>query len=206
LTRTLAVGITGGIGAGKSEVCRFFASFGARVIEADGLAKVLMEKDEKLALSIRKEFGSVYLPGGRLDAKKLASAVFSDSTKLKLLNSLVHPAVISCIVSEIASARSSGAVPVIAVEAALIFEADMAQYFDYTVVVQAPASLQTERVMRRDGASKEDVLRRIGAQMPGEEKSEMADFTIVNTGSLESLRGKCAFVWSILRSLSGNEI
>ena len=200
--RTLSVGVTGGIGSGKSEVCAIFASLGAHVINADTRARELMEKDESLASSIRREFGNVYTASGRLDASALGKIVFGDRKKLDRLNSLVHPAVTKEIGTEIGKIRRSGKTLLIAVEAALIFEAGITGLFDYIVAVQSGKGEQVERVMRRDGTREADVLRRIAAQLPPEEIAERADFVILNTSDLGSLRQKCLLVHSVLTRLS----
>jgi len=199
---TLSVGVTGGIGTEKTEVCRIFSSLGARVIQADILAKELMERDASLASAIRKEFGNVYTPDGRLVAKALGRIVFDDSEKREILNSLVHPRVLKEITGEIRKLQRSQAAPVVAVEAALLFETGSTNLFDYIIVVESGREQQLDRVMRRDGASKEDVMRRIGAQWPGEAKTDRADFVIHNTGDLESLHHKCTLIYSILSRLS----
>src|SRR5207249_745808 len=122
-------------------------SLGARVIEADTLAKALMESDDKLAGSIRKEFGNVYTHEGRLDARALARVVFENSEKREILNSLVHPRVIKEIAGQVGKLKRFQDASVVAVEAALLFEAGSTKLFDYIIVVDSVREQQVERVM-----------------------------------------------------------
>lgn len=177
----LKVGITGGIGSGKSTVCRIFENFSVPVYYADERAKWLMVNDPALVAAIRDTFGGeAYLPDGTLNRAYLASVVFGDSEKLARLNALVHPAVWRD--GERWNAKHSG-VPYTLKEAALLFESSGHQLLDRVITVYAPTELRIKRVMRRDGVSRSDVEARMRRQMPDEEKVKRADFVIYNDGS-----------------------
>ena len=175
----IQIGITGGIGSGKSLVCRVFQTLGIPVYDADSHAKELMTTDGILISNIKKEFGELsYHTDGGLNRKYLSSAVFNDAEKLKTLNKLVHPRVA---INYNEWVKDHSANPYVLKEAALLFEAGSYQQLDKIVVVAAPERLRIERVKQRDPhRSEEQIKSIIGSQMPQEEKMKRADFTIVN--------------------------
>jgi len=175
----LKIGITGGIGSGKSVVCRIFSVLGIPVFDADTEAKRLMTDDTTLVDAIQAEFGEkAYLPDGSLDRAYIAIQVFNDEERLKKLNALVHPVVIR---AGEEWARKQEA-PYTIKEAALLFESGSFKLNQYTILVSAPASLRIERVMKRDGITPEQVEARMEKQWPEEKKRQLADFIIVNDG------------------------
>lgn len=175
----LQVGITGGIGSGKSLVCRIFLGLGAPVYDADSHAKKLMTTDGILISNIKKEFGDLsYNTDGSLNRKHLSATVFNDTGKLEKLNSLVHPRVAHDYEQWV---LRHGHHPYVLKEAALLYETGSYQQLDKIVVVTAPDELRIERVVRRDPQrSKEQVKAIIEQQMPQVEKVKRADFVVVN--------------------------
>jgi dephospho-CoA kinase len=199
----LTIGITGGIGTGKSEVCNIFAAHGARVLSADEVAKDLIAHDPSVAGRIRREFGDgVYDRAGKLVAKELAKIVFTDPTARERLEAIVHPPTLRAIRKQLDRLRASGEAPVVAVEAALLLEADAETMFDYIIVVDAPPALQIERVRNRDGASAFETEQRMAAQLPNEEKVKRADFVIRNDGDMAQLRRAAEFIWRLLSGMA----
>lgn len=175
----LTVGITGGIGSGKSTVCKIFETLGVPIYYADTRAKFLMEHDPRLIAALKKEFGKdVFMESGQLDRGKLASIVFRDSEKIAILNGLVHPAVAEDSANWVQSQSSAYTIK----EAALLFESGSYKQLDLIISVTAPLELRISRVMSRDRASREEVLNRINNQWPQEKKDELANFIIINDG------------------------
>jgi dephospho-CoA kinase len=179
--KSLKVGITGGIGTGKSLVCKIFAQLGAPVYDADTRARRLMTEDKVLVEQIKAKFGEQSYANGELNREYLSKEVFNNSLRLELLNSLVHPRV--ALDSERWMNQNANA-PYVLKEAALLFEAGSYKTLDKIIVVTAPEALRVTRVTRRDKSkTKEDVLKIIGNQMPEDEKIIRADFVIRNDES-----------------------
>ncbi|MGA9115438.1 MAG: dephospho-CoA kinase [Bacteroidota bacterium] len=201
--RYLRVGITGGIGAGKSTACRLFASRGRIVLSADLLARDLTERDPAVRSLIRKDFGGgVFAPDGSLLRRRLADIVFADADARKRLEGIVHQPVERAIEAELRRLPSARKHPYVLVEAALIFEAGMEESFDYVIAVTAGRAARVERVCRREGIPPSEVLSRMRAQMPQEEKGDRADFVLRNDGSERDLAAAVACVDRILTLLA----
>src|SRR5690554_458977 len=176
----LNIGITGGIGSGKSLVCRIFSVLGISVYDADQEAKALMNTHPDLIGALKNAFGDqVYDAEGQLNRAYLAAEVFGDQQKLNRLNSIVHPIVIQAGVEWM----NAQAGPYSGKEGALLFESGSHQANDYNILVFAPTEERINRVMARDRVSKEQVLARMEKQMPEEEKMNLADFVIYNDGT-----------------------
>ncbi len=174
------VGITGGIGSGKSTVCRVLEILGASTYYADDRAKWLMANDELLKQEIIELFGESAYKAGELDRSYIASIAFNDKTVLEKLNRLVHPAVARD-VEQWKEANDSA--PLLLKEAALLFETGSYKSLDKTILVTAPEEIRILRVTQRDShRSAEDVRTIIGKQMSDEEKAPLADFIIQNDG------------------------
>jgi dephospho-CoA kinase len=179
LKKPLRIGITGGIGSGKSLICKIFASLQIPVYDADLMARNLMTSDLVLINQIKKEFGdSSYQLDGSLNREYLSKKVFNDASKLKKLNQLVHPRV--GVDSENWIERNK-AYPYVVKEAALLFESGANKSLDKIIVVTAPEPLRVQRVLNRDKSrTEEEVIKIIRSQMDEEEKIKMADFIIRN--------------------------
>lgn len=182
-SKTPRVGITGGIGSGKSTVCRIFeTAFGIPVFDADQWAKRLILEDPALRKGILELFGpEAYTKEGAYDRVFVAKIVFGDPDKLAALNALVHPAV------ERASRqwhqeKAELGVPYTLKEAALLIESGGHRFVDYLIVVSAPEALRIQRVMQRDQLTEKQVRARIRGQMPEAEKLKLADFVLLNDG------------------------
>jgi dephospho-CoA kinase len=172
----LKVGLTGGIGSGKTVVANIFKVLGIPVFDADANAKEIMEKDETLISQIKKEFGEEVYTGTKLNRKYLADKVFADPYLLEKLNAIVHPATIQAGWNWAAKQTS----PYIVKEAALMFEAGSAAGLDYVIGVTAPKPLRIKRVMERSGLSREEVISRMNRQVDDVIKMRLCDFVIVN--------------------------
>lgn len=179
--RPLLIGLTGGIGSGKSLVARIFSSLGVPVYDADSQAKKLMNTDSVLMASIQKEFGNeAYDQNGVLNRKFLAASVFNNPEKLKVLNQLVHPRVQADTEKWVVENKGQS---YLIKEAALLFESGSFQNLDKIIVVTAPQDVRVNRVMLRDGRSKQEVESIIRNQMAEEEKAARADFIVRNDES-----------------------
>ncbi len=175
------IGLTGGIGSGKSTVAKLFATLGVPVYTSDDRAKALMHTDLDLKQAIIERFGQEVYPKGELDRKSLADRVFSNPAELAELNALVHPAVGRDFRAWLENMAIDGH-PYIIKEAAILFEAGADKEMDEVIVVTAPESLRIDRVMKRDGVDEASVRARISKQWSDEDKLERADHVITNDG------------------------
>ncbi len=175
--RPLKVGITGGIGSGKTVITRIFRVLGIPIFDADKEAKRLMVHHAGLKEAIQTTFGrEAYHDDGTLNRVYLAARVFNDEQQLQQLNALVHPVVIQA-GEEWASVQRA---PYTIKEAALLFESGSYRLNDFNVLVTAPTELRIHRVMQRDGMTAAQVAARMERQWPDEQKKTLADFEIVN--------------------------
>jgi dephospho-CoA kinase len=175
---SLRIGITGGIGSGKSIVCKIFALLGAPTYDADTRARSLMTDDQVLVDQIKEKFGNQsYYADHSLNRQYLSKEVFNDPEKLREMNELVHPRV--ALDSEKWMNENDHS-PYIVKEAALLFESGAHKVLDKIIVVSAPEALRLQRVINRDKRRTEEVLKIIRNQWPEEEKINLADFVIVN--------------------------
>ena len=176
----LKIGLTGGIGSGKSTVAKLFRSLGIEVYSADIEAKKLMNLNLHLKKEIILLFGNTAYVETGINSGFIASKVFSNPSLLKKLNSIVHPVVREDFF-EWLEKRSEN--PYVIQEAAILFESGFSSYFDYNILVNAPHNIRIERVMNRDKVQKEDVERRINQQFSDDKKIKLSDFQINNSGS-----------------------
>jgi len=172
----LKIGLTGGIGSGKSTVAGIFKVLGIPVFDADANTRQLMETDASLQSGIVDLFGDKAFEGGKLNRKWIADIVFNDPFQLEKLNALVHPAAIK---AGEHWAEKQSSVYVIK-EAALFFEAGSAEGMDYIVGVFSPQHIRINRVMKRDGVTRDEVLSRMKRQIQEEIKMRLCDFVILN--------------------------
>jgi dephospho-CoA kinase len=172
----LRVGLTGGIGSGKTVVARIFESLGIPVYYADDAAKRLMNSDPQLRKELIKHFGEkTYTPEG-LDRKYLASIVFNNKEKLDRLNAITHPVTIR----DASEWMAKQTTPYVIKEAALLFESGATEHLDYVIGVYAPQHVRVKRVMERDNLSTAEVMKRISRQIDEEMKMKLCDFVITN--------------------------
>lgn len=193
------VGVTGGIGSGKSTVCSILASMGRHVLQADELARRLTDTLPEIRSEITSHFGNdIYRMDGNLDRKKLAGIVFSNPSERAVLDGIIHPHVFKAIDSETKRLSPARKVPYIVIEAALVYETGMDERLDHVIVVHADEEVRVRRVMERDGVTRDEVLLRLGSQMDQAEKVKLADFVIENSGTEEELRQRVIFVDRVL--------
>ena len=172
----MKVGVTGGIGSGKSTVCRLFAQKGIAVYDSDAAAKRLMQEDGALRRQLAGRFGEGTFRDGQLDRAYLAGIVFADPQALADLNALVHPVVMRDF--DAWAARQEGSYVIL--ESAILCEAGLEGSVDKTGAVLAPRELRIERTCRRDGCGADQVVRRIAAQLDDDALSARADYVVVN--------------------------
>ncbi len=174
---TLKIGITGGIGSGKSTVCKVFSILGAPVFEADLVARQLMENDLQIRKGLVERFGEgVYTPNGSVDRKKLAALIFNDEIQLQKVNELVHPAVRSAFLKW----ADEQNVPYVVHEAAILFESGFYKMMDFTILVSAPEEERIQRVTKRDRSRLTEIKERMQKQWSDEEKRKLASIEIRN--------------------------
>lgn len=174
----LKVGITGGIGSGKSVVCKVFEQLSIPVFYADDESKKLITTNTELIAEIKKKIGeNIYTKQGELDRKKLSAIVFNDEKALQKLNAITHPAVKKHFLAWVKEQKST---PYILKEAAILFESKANKDCDFVIAVYAPKEIRIKRVMERDGIGHEAVTARMSKQMSDEEKIKLSDFVIYN--------------------------
>ena len=186
------VGITGGLGSGKSMVCHFLSGMGCALFESDRVAKELQLYDPEVIAGIKALFGSkVYSCDASgsllLDRKKIASEVFSSAEKLLALNRLIHPKVYKEFRAAVLDARKRG-IKILVKEAAILFESGGNDGLDAVVVVAADLEERVERAVQKGMGTREEVLRRIAMQWPQEKLIAKADYVLFNKGSLDGLK------------------
>lgn len=183
-SNTLVIGVTGGIGSGKTAVTDRLQQLGIAVVDADVAARVIMEPGRPALAAVAEHFGDdILLPDGELDRAALRKIVFADPAQRHWLEALTHPLIGEEIRSQLAAADS----PYVVLASPLLLETSQRSFCDLVVVVDVPESLQVERTMARDDNDESQVRRIIGAQMPREQRLQAADEVIDNSGSLEDL-------------------
>jgi dephospho-CoA kinase len=192
----LTVGLTGGIGSGKSAVVAMLAEHGAVIIDADVIAREVVEPGTPGLAEVVTEFGpEVLTPEGMLDRERLGSIVFADSTRLAALNAIVHP-LVAARAAELQQSADPDAVVVHDVP--LLAEGKLQDRYDLVIVVDATPASQLDRLVRLRGMSEADARARMAAQATREERLAIADIVVDNNGSLEELRARVAEVWAQL--------
>ncbi|MBI5021065.1 MAG: dephospho-CoA kinase [Ignavibacteriales bacterium] len=200
---TLAIGVTGGIGSGKTKVCEILSAFGVKCIQADKVAQEIMRTDKKVVKQIRQVIGpDAYLPSGLLNKQLISSLIFNNHDLQEKINKIVHPVVINLIKSEIEIEKINGTIPLIVNEAALIYEARSENIYDYIIVVDASQSVRLKRLKEKDGSNRKEILDRMNSQMSPDEKRLRADFVIKNNSTIEHLETQTKFIYSVLLALA----
>lgn len=201
-SRIQKIGVTGGIGSGKSEVCRIFERLGIPVLYADDIAKELSNSDPRIKEALRHLLGDkTFTSDGMLDRAFIASRIFTNKSLQKKINAIVHPRVEEVIAQKIAELEETGK-PIAIVEAALIYEAGLDKILDAVIVIDADKESKIARVMKRDGISRESVLSRMKSQMNPSSKLNKADYSILNNGTKMELEQKVLFLNSIFQNLA----
>lgn len=182
------IGLTGGLGTGKSTVASLLQEMGYPVVDADEMARLAVSPGSDGLAEILKAFGHrVVLPSGELDRRGLGRLVFNDREKLAQLESIIHPRVKDQVLKRRQMLEQEGH-QMAFYDVPLLFEKGMEKLFDRIIVVTAGVDLQIERTMKRDQLTREEVLKRLEAQIPVAEKARRADFVIVNTGHAQELK------------------
>ncbi len=195
----LKVGLTGGIGTGKSTASLMFKDLGAFIFDADKEAKRLLDTSESIQNELIKEFGTNILNGkNEIDRAKLARVSFQDEDHQFILNSIIHPHIFQIIDKSFDRVSSQKKHPVFIVDGALIFESGLNTHLDYTVVITANIKHRMSRVLKNSNLTREDVLRRIELQWSDEEKVSLADFTLQNNGTEKELKTQIKKVYAKL--------
>lgn len=176
MIKPVKIGLTGGIGSGKSTIAKIFKSLGVPVFNSDLEAKNIINNDADTVELITNEFGDVYL-NGVLDSKKMAAIVFNDDKALSRLNAIVHPRVKETFENWVSNNENE---EVLIKEAAILFEIGAYKELDSTILVVAPEKLKLKRVVSRDKSTEEEVRKRMSNQLPDEDKIKLADFVIYN--------------------------
>ena len=199
----LKVGLTGGIGAGKSEVSRLLASYGAVLIDADKIAREAVEPGTPGLAAVVEAFGpEILTPEGTLDRQKLGSIVFADADRLATLNAIVHP-LVGARSQELEKAAGQDAVVIHDVP--LLTENTLAPLYDLVIVVDASPETQLERLVTRRGMAESEARARMTAQATREQRRAIADLVIDNDGPLEQLEPQVRKVWAELTRRAAGE-
>ena len=177
------IGLTGGIASGKSTVADMIRKHNIPIVDADVIARQVVEPGESALEEIFLSFGSeMKAEDGGLDRKRLGSVIFNNEDKRKLLNSILHPAIRKRMLEEVASYKNQGE-PHVVLDIPLLYESELNHLVDRTLLVYVDSSTQLKRLMERDGSTEQEASERIQSQMPIEKKKELADAVIDNTGT-----------------------
>ena len=185
----LKVGLTGGVGSGKSELSRFFSKWGAYIFDADKEAKIIIDTKEFVQKEIIAEFDTNILNAeNKIDRKKLARIAFQDESHQLRLNSIMHPYVFQEIDKQFDIVSSANKHKIFVVDAALIYESGADTHMDFVIVITSLLRFRAERAMGRGNMTREDFMKRVDLQWTDEDKAHMADYIISNNNSLEDLK------------------
>ena len=185
----LKVGLTGGVGSGKSELSRFFSKWGAYIFDADKEAKIIIDTKETVQKEIIAEFDTNILNAeNKIDRKKLARIAFQDESHQLRLNSIMHPYVFQEIDKQFDNVSSANKHKIFVVDAALIYESGADTHMDFVIVITSLLRFRAERAMGRGNMTREDFMKRVDLQWTDEDKAHMADYIISNNNSLEDLK------------------
>jgi len=191
------VGVTGGIGSGKSTVSRIFEEKGAYVFDADTVAKEMIDTNEDLQQELIDEFmDDIIDEEGNIVKSKLAHIGFSNQANQEMLNAIVHPYVFHANDEQVEAVRERGNTDLYILDAPLLFESGLDLHTDYNILVYARLKLRLERAKKRGNLTYDDITRRMDLQMPEEEKMDLADFVIENNGTDVELRAEVDRVYS----------
>ena len=185
----LRIGLTGGIGTGKSTASKILKELGAFIFDADKEAKKILLSNETIKSELISEFGTdIMTVDGNVDNNKLARVAFQDQEHQLILNTIVHPYVFKEIDKNFDKELDDGKHDIFVVDAALIYESGADTHMDYVIVITALIKTRMERALARETLSREEILKRMDLQWPEEDKTSLADYVIHNDGSEEELR------------------
>lgn len=185
--KSMIIGLTGGIASGKSTVSRMLEERGAIIVDADRISREIVMPGSPVLQTIAEEFGAeLILEDGTLDRKRLGAMIFADEHKRLRLNEIMHPPIRAEMQRRISEFENRHPERLIVADIPLLYESNLQHMFPEVMVVYVPVSLQLERLMKRDGLTKEEAMARIRAQMPIEDKRRLADIVIDNSQDLEA--------------------
>jgi dephospho-CoA kinase len=191
----LVIGLTGGIGSGKSEVARLLEAFGANLISADQVGHEAYTWKSEAWISVVEAFGEgVLQPNGDIDRQKLGTIVFSDPVEMDRLNNIMHPRMANIVEKKIDSFRENGS-KVVIVEAAVLFEAGWESLVDEVWTVSAPIEMIVDRLKSRNGLSSDEARQRIASQMSTEERLNRSHAEVDNSGDVSALSNVVKILW-----------
>jgi len=197
---TKVIGLTGGIGSGKSTVSQCLAELGAVIIDADKVGHEAFEPNTEAWREVAATFGrQILTPSGEIDRKKLGEIVFNNPEALSRLNQIMHPRMHDMMKAQIEEYRRQG-VDVVVLEAAVLIEANWTSLVDEVWVTVAPEDAVVERLRKQRGLVEEQTLARIRSQLSSEERAKHADVVINNDGKLEEMKAKVKELWTRLRA------
>ena len=200
------VGLTGGIASGKSTFAALLRERGVPVVDADALARAVVEPGSPALAELARAFGpSVLLPDGSLDRRALGARVFADAGERRRLEAITHPAIRQAMGEAVQQLADAGH-PLAFYDVPLLYEVGLEGALDAVVVVWTPRQVQLERLVRRDGLSPEDAEARLAAQLSLDEKARRADFVVLNDGAPEALGGKADRLLGDLRQGLGRRL
>lgn len=195
------IAVTGGIGSGKSEFCNFIKEKGHPVLYADAIAKDLIANNDEVILKIKAAFGERSYSNSKPDVKYLSEVVFLNPENVMKINSIIHPFVIDTQNSEMEKLLKEN--DSVFVEAALIYEAEVEDAFDFILLITSDNEKKIQRIHSQRGFSEMEIIKRIKNQIPDELKKEWADFVFENNGSLDELKIKAEWFLTLLKSIRG---
>ena len=190
------IGLTGGIGSGKSTIAKVFKSNSVPVYDSDSSAKILMNSSKKLKLKLIECFGSSTYSNGLLNKKYVSNLIFNDSIALNKINSIVHPEVFN----DFKQWKSKLNNDYVIYESALVFESGSYKSNDYNILVTSEFNLRVERIIKRDGVTKEQILERMQHQLNDETKVKKSDF-VINNSDIFNAKEQVSTVYKILMKL-----
>ena len=190
------IGLTGGIASGKSTVSAMLAGLGAALVDADRIAREVVEPGRPELIEIARVFGEDVLnEDGSLNRKRLGQIVFADAERRKRLEHILHPSIRRIMVQRMNELEQADPRRLVVVDVPLLFESGLQTMFQRTMLVYVPPEVQLKRLMERDNLTREQALERIAAQMPIDRKREMADIVIDNSGTMEQTREQVLRFW-----------
>ncbi len=190
----LTLGVTGGLGSGKSTVCHFFAELGAEIFDADAEAKRILFANDAVKEALVYQFGSDILSNRTIDKERLSKIVFQNQKNQQFLNETLHPLV----TAEFLRRKTKTTKELYIMDAALLFEAGLQPHFDKTLLIYADRNLRIDRARQRGNLSKKQILDRMDLQMSEEKKKHLADIVITNNGSIAELKNKITVLYKNL--------
>ncbi len=194
----LKAGLTGNIGSGKSTAAAAFSRLGVPTFDADKVGHELLETDGGIRRKVISAFGEQVITDGKINRSRLGQIVFSDSSGRAVLEGILHPAIMRTITDRASALKDTHYV---IIEVPLLFEAQLADNFDYIILVRAKRDVAVRRAAENLGLSRQEVLKRLAAQIPQSEKEKLADFVISNDGSLAELKERVGLIHTILESV-----